>query len=206
MSVFQIARSIWIFCYDTFIGKDVSLKEAIRNHKRVLILLILFIVSMTLNLTIAKRTIEYRASAVHNRTRYKELESKVHDLDMKILKQEADYNKLLLQYQSFYRMHYDEKGDLIIHDARTGFPVGVLPKEEMDHNRHSSLSGPTDPTMLVEGITGGPEPPSRDPGMSVNVTVIKDTEASGPKADESTEKPKETKTPGASNDKRSRSK
>lgn len=153
MSSLQLLRSLWMFFYDTFIGKEVTFKEAIQKHKGKLFLIILLCVSLLVNISAFKQITEIRNIARTNKVSYKELEAKHTDMKEKF---KTQYTKILFAYSYLYYEHYDRHGNLIIHDARTGKSLGVLTDSEIKKNgMPDEPFHPTPPYEYTKYITDG---------------------------------------------------
>lgn len=172
MSSLQLLRSLWMFFYDTFIGKEVTFREAVRKHRGKLFLILLLCLSLFINVLTFKQIADVRNIARSNKVAYKDLEKKHADMEEQF---KSQYTKILFAYSYLYYEHYDRQGNLIIHDARTGKSLGVLTDNEMKGNGATDNPyHPTPPYEYTKYITDGKTmlpgrdimPPTEEDGRS----------------------------------------
>ena len=116
---FSIVKAGIDFVWDTFIGKDTSFKEAMRTRAGTVFLIFTSVGLLFLSIHLGNLQTYYRKSAIHNKEEYLKLKEQHNETKKKLVASLISYDKL-------YHMHYDHKGNLIIHDPQTGLPVGVL--------------------------------------------------------------------------------
>lgn len=116
--MFSILRAVGVYLWDSiFEGK--SFKEALQGNPGKVFLFFWGLGATALAIHVGNLSSYYRKSAIHNKEEYQKLVEQHNETKRKLVTSLISYDKL-------YHMHYDPKGNLIIHDPQTGLPVGVM--------------------------------------------------------------------------------
>ena len=116
--MFSILRAVGVYLWDSiFEGK--SFKEALQGNPGKVFLFFWALGATALAIHVGNLQSYYRKSAIHNKEEYQKLLEQHNETKKKLVTSLISYDKL-------YHMHYDPKGNLIIHDPQTGLSVGVL--------------------------------------------------------------------------------
>lgn len=116
--MFSILRAVGVYLWDSiFEGK--SFKEALQGNPGKVFLFFWGLGATALAIHVGGLQSYYRKSAIHNKEEYQKLVEQHNETKRKLVTSLISYDKL-------YHMHYDPKGNLIIHDPQTGLPVGVM--------------------------------------------------------------------------------
>lgn len=118
MVSFSTIRAVGVYLWDSlFKGK--TLKEALQENPGQVFIYFWALGATFLAIHLGGLQNYYRKSAIHNKEEYHKLLEQHNETKKKLVTSLISYDKL-------YHMHYDHKGNLIIHDPQTGLQVGVL--------------------------------------------------------------------------------
>lgn len=130
MSGLGLLRMIFMFLYDTFIGKEVSFKDALKNKTGSLFLLVFVTISIGANLLLSQQLRETKQIALKNKDKYMILKKESVEVKERLVQS-------LYNYDVLYHIHYDHQGNMIIHDSVSGKPTGIVTDKNYNLTPHS---------------------------------------------------------------------